>query len=80
MWYLMSVSVRHLNRAFGSSHSTSSAHQNWLIWLSLIQRPTPLKRAGNLTNLKLNKFDDRFARQNRSTPPPKFPLASNYVT
>ncbi|VDK22860.1 unnamed protein product [Taenia asiatica] len=28
LWYLMSVSIRHLNQAFGSSHSASSAYQN----------------------------------------------------
>ncbi|VDL88435.1 unnamed protein product, partial [Schistocephalus solidus] len=52
MWYLMSVSVRHLNRAFGSSHSASSAYQKWPTWHSHIQRPTPTKRAGHLTHLK----------------------------
>jgi len=29
LWYLMSVSIVRLNRAFGSSHSASSAYQKW---------------------------------------------------
>jgi len=32
LWCLMSVSVWHLNRAFGSSHSASSAYQKWPTW------------------------------------------------
>uniref|UniRef100_A0A183TP74 Transposase n=1 Tax=Schistocephalus solidus TaxID=70667 RepID=A0A183TP74_SCHSO len=58
LWYLMSVSVRHLNRAFGSSHSASSAYQKWPTWHSHIQRPTPTKRAGHLTHLK---FENRLS-------------------
>ena len=29
LWYLMSDRFRHLNSAFGSSHSASSAYQKW---------------------------------------------------
>ena len=32
LWFLMSVCVRHLNQTFGSSHSASSAYQNWPTW------------------------------------------------
>ena len=37
LWYLMSVRIGRLNRAFGSSHSASSAYQKWPTWHSAFE-------------------------------------------
>ncbi len=61
----MSVNIGRLNRAFGSSHSASSAYQKWPTWHyafdAPLQRegaeaPNELERAALLTHLK---FENR---------------------
>ena len=57
LWYLMSVSIGRLNRAFGSSHSASSAYQKWPTWhRQFLFGPAPIERVGLLTHLK---FENR---------------------
>ena len=67
LWCLMSVRIGRLNRAFGSSHSASSAYQKWPTGHSHSLRerwsPPPIKRDEHLTHLKFENRSRSFRPQ-----------------
>lgn len=60
--------LKRLSRAFGSSHSASSAYQKWPTWhtnSATWAGSSDVKRAGLLTHLK---FENRLSKRGAQTP------------